>query len=292
MDALILALSLAVAAPQSPEATVVEYLKAHVKPGEPVVVSDLYNNVFTAPEQRAVLNRLFNTFFKIPLFVAQYQRASGKAPTLKEIGEQFHFQLPGETEVMLRIMESDPRMPRFLERDAKTGEINRVDVDAILAHPRFGKSLERTITGFEGKPAPEFEIEGYDGQKLTSASVQGKPQLLYFWFTNCPPCLKTGPIVAEMDRMFRPKGLQVVGVNADKVLELPFDDAVRRAYAAKVGATHPQGHLSAAMQEAYGSVAVFPTIFVVDGKGTIVKHFVNAPTQDALEAAIRTATGG
>ena len=67
---------------------------------------------------------------------------------------------------------------------------------------------------------------------------------------------------------------------------------MRRAYAAKVGATYSQGHLTPAMQEAYGSVAVFPTIFVVDGKGTIVKHFVNAPTKEHLEAAIRAATAG
>jgi hypothetical protein len=137
------------AAPPAPEAEVrvVEYLKAHVKPGQPVVVSELYNTVFTTPEERAVLNRLFNTFFKMPLYMAQYQKAAGKPPTLAEISEQFRFAVPGQADVMLRIMESDPRMPRFIARDATTGEITSVDVEAILAHPRFGKALERTITG-------------------------------------------------------------------------------------------------------------------------------------------------
>ena len=115
MIALVLAASLV--APQAPtaEARVVEYLKANVKPGQPVVVSELYNTVFTGPEERAALNRLFNTFFKMPLYMAQHQKAAGKPPTLAEMSEQFRFQVPGQADVMLRIMESDPRMPKFLD---------------------------------------------------------------------------------------------------------------------------------------------------------------------------------
>ena len=35
----------------SVETRIVEYLKANVTPGRPVVVSDLYNNVFKTPEE-------------------------------------------------------------------------------------------------------------------------------------------------------------------------------------------------------------------------------------------------
>src|SRR5207245_2753359 len=119
-------------APVDPEVRIVEYLRRNVKPGQRVVVSDLYNGVFTAPGERAALNRLFDTFFKIPLFAAQYQKATGQPPSLKEIAEQFRFRVPGEADVMLRIIESDPRMPKFLERNAETGEIERVHVEAIL----------------------------------------------------------------------------------------------------------------------------------------------------------------
>ena len=41
------------------EVRVVEYLKANVTPGERVVVSTLVNEVFTDPEEREVLSRLF-----------------------------------------------------------------------------------------------------------------------------------------------------------------------------------------------------------------------------------------
>src|SRR5215510_9453442 len=92
------------------ERRIVEYLKTHVTPGQPVIVSDLYNNVFKTPEEQKALERLYNTFFKIPTFIVQYNSAAKKIPTLREISEQFNFNVPGEADVILRIMESDPRV--------------------------------------------------------------------------------------------------------------------------------------------------------------------------------------
>jgi thiol-disulfide isomerase/thioredoxin len=279
------------AGPQGPDAEtrVVEYLKANVKPGQPVVVSDLYNNVFTGPDERAVLNRLFNTFFKMPLYLAQHVAAAGKPPTLREVSEQFHFEVPGEADVMLRIMESDPRMPRFLTRDPATGEIAKVDVDAIMANPRFGKAVERIITGWEGRPAPAFATTTYDGQAVTSESLAGKPHLLYFWFTGCPPCMRTAPLLAELDREFAPQGLRIVALNADRVLELPYTDEDRAAYAKKQGWTFTLAQMTPQVQEAYGAVSVFPTLFFVNGKGTVVRQFVNFQDREMLERACRAA---
>lgn len=288
-----LALLLAVALPGPPapdaEARVVEYLRANVKPGQRVVVSELYNTVFTGPDERAALDRLFNTFFKMPLYVAQQQKAAGKPPTLAEISEQFRFQVPGQADVMLRIMESDPRMPRFLARDAASGEIASVDVDAILAHPRFGKALERTISGWEGRPAPVFSVTTYDGQALSSESLAGTPHLVYFWFTGCPPCVRTSPLLAALERDFTPQGLKLVALNADRVLELPYSDADRLAYAKEHGWSFALAHMTPEAQEAYGAVSVFPTMFFVDAKGTIVRHLVNFHDKAALEDAARLA---
>jgi thiol-disulfide isomerase/thioredoxin len=283
--------ALAQAPPPPPpaEVKVVEYLRDHIKPGERLVVSELYNQVFTSDAERAVLNRLFNTFFKLPLFLAQQQKATGKPPTLAEISEQFALRVPGEADVLLRIMQSDPRVPHFLTRNPVNGEIMRVDVDEIMAHPRFGKLLERSIAGWEGRPAPAFDVKSYDGTPVTSADLAGKPYLLYFWFTNCPPCVRTSPLLAELDRTYAAKGFRILGLNADRVLELPYGDDERREYAAKLGIGFTLAHLTPPVQEAYGSVSVFPTFFFVDAKGTIVKQLVNQQDKATLEAAIRLA---
>jgi thiol-disulfide isomerase/thioredoxin len=277
------------AVPADAEVRIVEYLRQHVKPGQRVVVSELFNRVFTAPEERAALNRLFDTFFKIPLFAAQYQKAMGKPPSLREIAEQFRFGVPGQADVMLRVMESDPRVPKFLERNAATGEIEKVDVEAILGDPRFGKQLERTITGFEGRPAPPFSIASYEGSPVDSATLAGKPHLIYFWFSNCPPCVRTTPVLVELYKAYHPKGFQILGINADQVLEVPADQTQRVEYARKSAIAFPLAHMTTEMQAAYGQVSLFPTLFFIDRKGTVVKHLMNAQPRAALEEAIQLA---
>lgn len=270
------------------EKRIVEYLKANVTPGKPVVVSELYNNVFKTLEERKVLDRLFNTFFKIPMFIVQYNATTKKIPTLQEISEQFNFTVAGEADVILRIMESDPRVPKFLERDPKNGEITKIDIPRITSDPRFGKVLERSITGWEGKPAPPFQISAYDGTSVTSEQIASQPHLVYFWFTNCPPCVKTAPLLVELHNKYASQGFRIIAANADRFLELPYDDAVRADYVNKLGIKFTTAHLTPQMQQAYGAVSVFPTMFVVDKQGTIVKHFVNFQDKAVLEAAIQS----
>jgi thiol-disulfide isomerase/thioredoxin len=250
-------------------------------------VSEL-NKTFTTPDEQKVLNRLFNTFFKIPMFIVQYNTSTKKIPTLAELAEQFNFQVPGEADVMLRIMESDPRIPKFLTRDAKTGEITAVDIDKITSNPQFGRVLERTIAGWEGKAEPTFSIQTYDGKTVSSEEMAGKPHLVYIWFTNCPPCVKTSPILAELYNKYSAQGFRIVAANSDKVLELPYDDSVRADYVKKIGIKFTTAYLNPKMQNDFGGVSVFPTMFFVDKNGIIVKHFVNFQEQATLEAAIRS----
>ncbi|PYS01037.1 MAG: hypothetical protein DMG15_03255 [Acidobacteria bacterium] len=275
----------------STETRIIEYLKANVVPGRAVVISNLYNNVFKTPEERKVLDRLYSTFFKIPMFIVQYNTATKKIPTLKELSEQFNFTVPGEADVILRIMEADPRVPKFLERNPKTGEITKVDIETIKASPQFSRVIERTIAGWVGKEAPPFSLTGYDGKPVTSAQLARQPHLLYFWFTNCPPCVKTSPILTELYNKYGKQGFKIVGANADKVLELPYDDKIRADYAKKYGFNFTLAHLNAETQQAYGGIIVFPTMFFVDKTGTIVKHFVNFQEKPVLEMAIQEILG-
>jgi len=269
------------------DARIVDYLEEHVRPGQRVVVSELYNEVFTAPEERRALDRMFNTFFKIPLFAAQFQQAEGRPPSLEELSQQFGFRVPGQAAVLLKIMESDPRMPPFLERDPGSGEITRVDVEAITDHPRFGKLLERSLAGWVGRSAPELSLVGYDGEPIGSAQLEGRPHLLYFWFTACPPCVKTTPLLVELYEEYAPEGFEIVAVNADRVLELPYSDGQREEYAGGLGIRFRLAHLTPEALEAFGSVSVFPTMFFVDAGGVVVEHKVNFQERDVLEAAIR-----
>ena len=42
------------------ETKVIEYLKKNIQPGQPVIVSELANEVFTTAKERKVLSELYN----------------------------------------------------------------------------------------------------------------------------------------------------------------------------------------------------------------------------------------
>src|SRR5207245_10093193 len=99
--------------------------------GESLIITDLYNKFITQPEERKALGKLFNAFFRVPLFVAEYHERFGRSPSLKVIAEQFDLRNAEAADVLVRVMESDPRVPRFFTRDPNTGEITGVDRETI-----------------------------------------------------------------------------------------------------------------------------------------------------------------
>jgi thiol-disulfide isomerase/thioredoxin len=192
-------------------------------------------------------------------------------------------------DVILRVMEADPRVPKFMTRDPRTGEITKVDVTAIKADPNFGQFIERSIAGWEGRTAPSFAMKSLTGTSLSSMLVAGQPHLIYFWFTNCPPCVQTTPLLVELNAKYAAQGFKMVGSNADLFLELPYSDSDRAAYLKKQGVTFTEGHLTKQMQLDYGGVSVFPTMFFINRKGVIVKQMVSFHDKATIEAAIQAA---
>ena len=54
-----------------------------------------------------------------------------------------------------------------------------------------------------------------DGRELVMASLRGKPLLLNFWATWCPPCVKEMPMLDVFYQTMRTRGWQVVGLAVD-----------------------------------------------------------------------------
>jgi thiol-disulfide isomerase/thioredoxin len=109
------------------------------------------------------------------------------------------------------------------------------------------------------------------------------------WFAGCPPCVRTSPLLAELDRSYSAKGLRIVALNADRALELPTTDEDRAACAKKYGWVFTLAHMTPEAQEAYGAVSVFPTFFFVDRRGA---HCRPARYRDGSEAAERSGFAG
>jgi peroxiredoxin len=271
------------------ETRVLSYIRDHLQPGQPLLVTELYNKVFTQPEERNALDKLYGAFFRIPFFVVQYQQKFGSPPSLSVIAQQFDLPNAEAADTLLRVMESDPRVPHFLTRDPATHEITKVNVEEILRAPQFGQKLEHQLSGWEGKQAPDFKLTSLDGRVVDFSSLRGEVVLLYVWFTGCPPCMKETPALVALNRDFAARGLSIVGANADRLLGLSYNDEVRQRYIKEQGVNFPVVQWTKESDSTYGGISIFPTLFLIDRKGVIIHHWVGFVPAEDLRSAITEA---
>lgn len=65
-----------------------------------------------------------------------------------------------------------------------------------------------------GKTAPNFTLTDLNGEKVSLASLKGKPVMVCFWAVGCPPCREEAPYLSQLANDHADKNLVVLGVNA------------------------------------------------------------------------------
>ncbi len=275
------------AAPQSEDAErrILEHIRDTMQPGERVLLSPLVER-FQAPDEQRALDRLNDVFFRMPLFIVEFEGREGRLPSLAEVSGQFSLYGEEAADIVLRIMESDPRVPKFLVRDGQ-GALVSIDQDLVRADERFARAVSRSLTGWEGRTLPEIAGERFGGGEAAVADLMEDATLVYVWFTDCPPCVQIAPVLGALHRDLAGDGLRIVGLNADRVLKLPYTDEDRAARQEKAGVSFENLHLTDEARAALGNVNIFPTLFLARRDGTIVRHFVNFQPRETLEPAIR-----
>lgn len=74
------------------------------------------------------------------------------------------------------------------------------------------KELKNETAPTLGYLAPDFTLQDLNGQSVSLSSFRGKPVLLNFWATWCPPCRKEMPELQEFHRRYGDQ-VVLVGVN-------------------------------------------------------------------------------
>jgi thiol-disulfide isomerase/thioredoxin len=83
-----------------------------------------------------------------------------------------------------------------------------------------GYVLQRRFAGTDATDAASAELWTLDFEtpgpnRLAMASLRGKPLVMNFWATWCPPCVREMPALDRFAREHNAKGWQVLGLAAD-----------------------------------------------------------------------------
>lgn len=117
--------------------------------------------------------------------------------------------------------------------------------------------------------AHNFELESLRNSTTYSLEqFRGKPVILNFWASWCPPCKKEMPLLESSWNSYRDKGIKIIGINV-------MDD---RSHATALVDQFDITYLNLfdrgnEVSRSYGVVALPVTVFI-DSEGRIVrKHF-------------------
>jgi thiol-disulfide isomerase/thioredoxin len=155
-------------------------------------------------------------------------------------------------------------------------------VDSLQERPAGGEEQKFAASAHLGKPAPDFTLTVLDGpdktRTVTKAELAGKVVVLDFWATWCPPCLAELPEIQKLVEALAKdkKDVVVVALSQDsepkelsevrKLVEETLKDKKITLTGNPVGliALDPSGSVGQAFE-----AEAFPTLVVLDGKGTV-----------------------
>ncbi len=131
-------------------------------------------------------------------------------------------------------------------------------------------------------PAPDFQLQLYDGPAFRLADRRGQVVVVNFWASWCPPCREEAPALERGWRASRDRGVAFIGVD---IWDTETD---ARAFLRQYGITYPNGPDPEGTAIDYG-VTGLPETFFIRPNGTIVRHWIGPLTAAQLAAFVEEA---
>lgn len=127
-----------------------------------------------------------------------------------------------------------------------------------LAAVAFAKDVDPA--DLVGKPLPA--LTGLDYYK-NKPDLKGKPAIVEFWATWCPPCRESIPHLNEIYKEYGPKGLQVLGLTDEAAPTI-------RTFLKKIPIDYPVATDTRNIAVSEFGITGIPHAFLVDKSGKVV----------------------
>jgi peroxiredoxin len=121
--------------------------------------------------------------------------------------------------------------------------------------------------------APALVVSELGGQTFDLSKLRGKVVLVTYWATWCAPCKKEMPIIDSFYRRYHERGLEVIGISADR----PQDFAKMRRMSGMLA--YPTATLNQISDNGFGPPEGFPLTYVVDREGIVRDKFIDVREQ-------------
>lgn len=137
-----------------------------------------------------------------------------------------------------------------------------------------------------GSEAPSFELLGLDGATHSLASYKGKPLVINFWGTFCPPCRNEMPAIQAQYDKWTDAGAQIIGIN------LSEDRVSVNSFLRSYGISFPVLlDKNKKTEKAYG-LKEYPTTFFINADGVIEDIVIGGPmSEETIESRIARLLG-
>jgi cytochrome c biogenesis protein CcmG/thiol:disulfide interchange protein DsbE len=172
---------------------------------------------------------------------------------------------------------------RILQAAAVAVLAGLIAVLAISVRDKLGRdSFPKAVAAGKLPAAPALDLPGVDGGRVRLADYRGRPVVVNFWASWCAPCEDEAPLLREVARTERARGVAFVGVDVADVTDKA------RAFVRRYGLDYAHARASSSWATTWG-VTGQPETFVLDGRGRAVAWFPGPIEPGALRAAIAKA---